>query len=87
MGVMINKKNDGERTIIQIAGALRGRAIDDLERLCTETSGPLCLDLSQLRSSEDEGVQLLKALAGQGVRLLGVTPYVALMLAENNQKQ
>jgi hypothetical protein len=82
MGVRIEKMNNGELTVIQVAGELRGMGVVELERLCRETPGPLALDLSSLRSSEAEGVQLIRKLTAQGVALSGVTPYMGLLLKE-----
>jgi hypothetical protein len=84
MGVRIDRRSEGERTIIQISGELRGQVVVELERLCRETPGPLSLDLSNLRSSESEGVQLIRELAAQGVVLSGVTPYLRLLLTEHS---
>jgi len=80
MSVRFEKICNGERTVIQVAGDLRGRGVVELERLCREVSGPISLDLLTLRSSDDQGVTLIKELAGKGVELTGVTPYMDLLL-------
>ena len=85
MSVRIDTKSDGERTIIQISGELRGQVVVELERLCRETPGKLALDLSNLRSSETEGVQLIRELAARGVELSGVSPYLDLLLQEQRR--
>jgi len=80
MGVRIEKIPDGELTVIQVSGELRGWAVIELEQLCRETPGSLSLDLSNLRSAEAGGVQLIRELAARGVKLSGVTPYLRLLL-------
>ena len=71
---------EGDRTVIQVAGELKGQGVVELERLCRETTGRLSLDLSNLRSSGPGGVQLIRELAGQGVAISGVSPYMELVL-------
>jgi hypothetical protein len=80
MSVRFEKIYHGERTVIQVAGDLRGRGVVELERLCREISGPISLDLLNLRSSDDHGVNLVKELSCKGVELIGVTPYMDLLL-------
>lgn len=80
MSVRFEKVTQGNRTIIQIAGDLRGRGVVELERLCREISGPVTLDLSCLQSSEDQGVNLIRELSQKGIELCGVTPYMNLLL-------
>jgi anti-anti-sigma regulatory factor len=82
MDVRIEKKSDGEGTVIQVAGELRGQGVAELERLCRESTGHLSLDLSNLRAVEAKGVQLIRELSAKGVKLLGVTPYVDLLLKD-----
>jgi hypothetical protein len=84
MNVRIEIKSKGNGTVIQVAGELRGRGIVELERLCRETLGPFTLDLSNLRSLEAEGVELIRELAAQGVKMTGVSPYVGLLLKTPN---
>ena len=80
MNVRIEKMSSGAGTVIQVAGELRGRGVVELERLCRETLGPFTLDLTNLRSLEAVGVELIRQLAAQGVKMTGVNPYVGLLL-------
>ena len=80
MDVRIEKRRDGDCTVIQVAGELKGQGVVELERLCRETTGRLSLDLSNLRSSGPGGVQLIRELAAQGVEISGITPYMGLLL-------
>ena len=82
MDVRIEKKSNGAGTVIQVAGELRGRGVVELERLCRETLGPFTLDLTNLRSLEAGGVDLIRELAIHGVEISGATPYVLLLLKE-----
>jgi hypothetical protein len=80
MSVRFEKICSGERTVIQVAGDLRGRGVVELERLCREISGPISLDLFTLQSTDDQGVNLIRDLTRKGVELSGVTPYMDLLL-------
>lgn len=82
MDVYIEKKRAEGWTVIQVAGALGGGGVTELGRVCRDTPGPLVLDLSQLRAVEAGGVRLIRKLAGQGVQISGVSPYVDLLLRE-----
>lgn len=80
MDFRFETKKIGDRTVIQVAGELKGQAVAELKRLCRETTGQLSLDLSNLRSSGPVGVQLIRELASQGVTISGVSPYMELVL-------
>ena len=80
MDVRIEKRRDGDCTVIQVAGELKGQGVVELERLCRETPGRLSLDLSNLRSSGPGGVELIRELAARGVEISGITPYMGLLL-------
>lgn len=80
MDFRIETWKEGDRTVIQVAGELKGQGEVELERICRETTGLLSLDLSHLRSSGPGGVQLIKELSKKGVSILGVTPYLELLL-------
>ena len=80
MDFRFETKNMGDRTVIQVAGDLKGQAVIELKRLCRETAGQLSLDLSNLHSTGPVGVQLIRELAGQGVSISGVSPYMELVL-------
>lgn len=80
MDFRFESKKEGDRTVIQVAGELKGQGVAELERLCRETTGKLSLDLSNLRSAGPGGVQLIRELVGQGVVISGMSPYLELVL-------
>ena len=71
-------------TIIKVDGRLTASNFYDLEQLVGTVDGPALIDLSNLVSADDAGIATLRSLAGRGARLVGVTPYVALLLADEN---
>jgi anti-anti-sigma regulatory factor len=67
-------------TLIHADGRLSRQGVPELESVLETTSGPLTLDLTNLLSADDAGVAALRSYAGRGVRLVGVSPYMALLL-------
>lgn len=67
-------------TVVHVDGWLTARELADLESTVRSVSGAVVLDLSNLLSADDAGVAALRALAGEGVQLSGVTPYMSLLL-------
>jgi hypothetical protein len=69
-------------TTIGVVGRLGDDAATILGEACGRARRPLVLDLSDLRSANNAGVQLLRRLAGDGVHLLGASQYVRLLLED-----
>ena len=67
-------------TLIQVDGELIGEGVAELERACETIDGRLELDLTNLRAADTVGLQRIRTLAQRGARLVGVSPYIALLL-------
>src|SRR5262245_18136872 len=70
-------------TVVHVDGRLTSRSLGELEQLVRTVDGPVVMDLSNLLSADDAGVAVLRSLAGQGARLVRVSPYVALLLSDD----
>lgn len=66
--------------VLRLEGWLEGDTVAELERVSREGSGPLRLDLSELRSADREGLAVLRALRAAGAALTGASPYIRLLL-------
>ena len=66
--------------VIYADGRLDRLAVAELEGVIRMTSRPVTLDLTNLLSADDAGVAALRDLSGKDVRLVGVSPYIALLL-------
>jgi hypothetical protein len=66
--------------VVQIHGRLVGPAVQELERVCRDASGPLVLDVTHLMSADDVGLAALRRLVTDGAQLIGLSPYLALLL-------
>jgi len=68
---------------MELQGRLIGPWVEELRRVAGEAStrcGRVVLDLSALSFVDGCGVALLQQLVREGIRLDGITPYVAVML-------
>ena len=69
----------GQRTF-RLAGRLEKEPSAELARLCAEAGVPVRLDLTDLLSADDAGLEALVALRSRGAELVGASPYLALRL-------
>lgn len=72
--------------IIRAAGRLTASGAAELGQLVRSVEGPVAIDLASLMSTDDAGVATLRALADQGVRLIGTSRYISLLLARGEQE-
>lgn len=80
MDLRLTVTQEDRVAVIHVDGWLAAENLNDLEPLVTAIEGEVIIDLSNLVSADDAGVATLRSLAGRGARLIGVTPYVALLL-------
>ena len=80
MNVRIIRTIDGERTVIQVAGRLKSGDVSELDKEIRSVDGPLVLDLSELKSADEAGVERLRELAFGQAALRGTSRYVQLLL-------
>ena len=67
-------------TLIQVDGELTGDGVGELDKVCDGVDGPLTLDLTNLRAADTGGLRRIRELGDKGARLVGVSPYIALLL-------
>jgi len=73
-------ESDSGVRIVRLEGWLEGEAVAELERVVNGESGPLRLELSELRSADAAGLSALRALRTAGASLVGTSPYIKLLL-------
>ena len=81
MVVRITKTDFDERTVLQVDGLLQAADVEALHREWEAACGEVTLELSQLRSADQRGVEALHELLARGVRLQGLSPYLELLLS------
>jgi len=67
-------------TVVHADGRLSQLVVAELEGVVRMTSGPVTLDLTNLLSADDAGVAVLRSFSDKGIRLVGVSPYMTLLL-------
>jgi hypothetical protein len=72
--------SDAGVRVVRLEGWLEGEVIAELESVVNGGSGPLRLDLSELRSVDKAGLDALRALRAGGASLVGASPYIRLLL-------
>ena len=80
MTVRITIGKDAEGVIVEVAGRLDGEGATELEAAVGPLSGPLRLDLGDLRSMDAAGLAALQALRARGASLTRVSQYHRLLL-------
>jgi len=63
-----------------VDGRLDAEVVAELERVVAELSGSVCLDLAGLRSADEAGLGVLRALLARGVAVTGASRYFRLLL-------
>ena len=66
--------------MIHVDGRLAGEGAAQLDEACGGRRHGLVLDLQNLVTIDDNGVATLRRLAGDGIELSNVSPYMALLL-------
>ncbi|MGH7388918.1 MAG: hypothetical protein ACREM3_05600 [Candidatus Rokuibacteriota bacterium] len=78
MRVTVTVRDTGP--VVHADGRLSGLSVGELESVVGMMDGPVTLDLTNLLSADDAGVAALRTLSGRGVQLVGVSPYMSLLL-------
>ncbi len=80
MAILITRVDHAERPVLKVDGRLSAEDTDLLVQTCEAVVGPLVLDLSDLRFADRQGVGTLRDLQARGISLIGLSPYLALLL-------
>jgi hypothetical protein len=85
MTIRLTASTDGTTTTILIEGHLTGIDLPDVNAACEPVEASLCLDLSNLKSADADGVRALRSLSERGAELRGANPYVRELLREGEE--
>ena len=66
--------------IVRLAGRLQCEHVDELMRMCEESTPALRLDLTDLVSVDPSGLETLSLIQQRGAQVEGASPYIALQL-------
>jgi ABC-type transporter Mla MlaB component len=67
-------------TTLKVDGRLTRAEVPELRSMCAEVEGALALDLTYLQSADREGVSLLRELREKSADLIGLSPFLQLLL-------
>ncbi len=76
-----------EETLVTllIEGHLTGTDLPDVRAASESAGAGLCLDLSNLKSADDEAIHTLRLLSEKGAELHGTSPYISQLLREERR--
>lgn len=80
MTLRIGCHSDSEARVVRLEGSLEADVVAELERVVSEGSGPIRLELFQLRSVDEAGLAALRSLRAMGATIVGASPYIRLLL-------
>jgi len=83
MTVRIATTTVDERTHVQVAGRLESCDVPELDREIRSVVGPFALDLSELVSADDAGLDRLRELAAHGTELGSASHYLQMLLDDD----
>jgi hypothetical protein len=73
---------EGSRRVVKVEGRLDAEGVPELENVTRDVCAALCLDLSDLRLTDGEGIAALLRLQKAGAVIQGASPYLKLLLQE-----
>ena len=82
MGIRITVEAEKTLTTVRIEGQLMSPSVPDVTAACEAAQPPLCIDLSDLRSADRDGIRALRSLEEAGAELRGANPYIRQLLLE-----
>ena len=87
MRLRIDRSEDAGVVTIRVAGWIESAGVDELKRACEGAPSQLRLDLSELRAADPSGVDALLDLEQAGAELIGVPPYIAVLLSSRRRRR
>jgi hypothetical protein len=84
MSLRIIRTMDGERTLVKVAVRLQPPFESELDKEIRSIDGPFALDLSELLSADEAGIEKLRLLASSGAELRGASGYVQMLLEDKS---
>jgi hypothetical protein len=83
----IDRSEDAGVVTVRVVGWLRAAGVEEMKRGCESALPRLRLDLSELRAADPGGVNALLDLEHAGAELIGVPPYIKLLLSARRRQR
>lgn len=87
MAIRIDTAEMHGTTVISVQGQLVGDASAELGKVLAAAEPPVAIDLAMLQTADTEGIEMLVAVAADGVELLNATGYVGLLMERNRRNR
>ena len=84
MNIRVERFSEEQRTVLRIAGRLQSADVSELDKETQSVEGPLTLDLSELMSADNAGIERLRELQAQGAEMRGASRYMQMLLDPNS---
>ena len=81
---IVYRTNEGEG-MVELHGWLGKPEVVEFHKVCASTPLPFRVDLTNLTSASADGILALKEQRARGARLVGASPYIALLLRDEPQ--
>lgn len=78
--VRISVSTRSSSFIVKVDGALTREGLAEFEKVVSQCEGALCLELSELRSLDDDCLTAIQGLLTNGAQIVGASPYMALLI-------
>jgi len=75
--------SESDVRVVRLEGSLEAEVVAELDRVVGEGSGPIRLELSELRSVDQAGLAALRTLRAAGASIVGASPYIKLLLGSS----
>ena len=79
MTIRIDVNSEGPEVVVFLAGRLAENAAEQLRDTCDSINGTFVLDVSKLLSSDDAGIDVIRAIREQGNRIRGASKFIQLL--------
>jgi hypothetical protein len=86
MDIRISVIQTGSGVLLKVDGALTAAKLPILESTVATLELPFSVDLSELCTSDEEGIQALRRLRDAGADLRGLSPLIALRLGLGDEE-
>ena len=80
MTIRIDVDTVGDEVVVCLAGRLSGNSSKELINTCDQIKQGFVLDLSNLAFADDAGVDVLRAISDQAIKVRGASQFIQLLL-------
>jgi anti-anti-sigma regulatory factor len=86
MELRIDITSEGAVNVIHVTGRLCKATVTRLIKTCDEIKGSFVLELSDLRSADTAGIDVIRTLGEKGAEIRGAIPFIQLLLDDLNRE-